>query len=151
MYSAIFNIKKQKWEQIESPIGKIIIKKYIKYLYGDMLSKIQKGSGWGDHTHKSQKKRKIHNDNCMKKKKRCYLYYNKYTKQYKFPICPLNSCSHNCDGILAAKKRAALHKYDKVKMEAQCFGNKLKCKWSKRDKLLNDYVKTKCSTKKCIC
>ena len=150
MYSTIFNIKKQKWEKTNSPIGKIIIKNYIKYLYLDLLSKSQKGSGWGDYTHKSQKKRKIHHDNCMKKKKRCYLYHNKHTKQYKFPICPLDNCIHNCDGILAAKKRAALYKYNKVKTEAQCFGNKLKCKWSKRDKILNDYVKTKCS-KKCIC
>tara|TARA_B100000424_G_C22702154_1_gene382852 strand:- start:154 stop:621 length:468 start_codon:yes stop_codon:yes gene_type:complete len=140
-YSKILEPNKNKWFDIKSKKGKLILIKYLIHL----------GSGWGNKTYKSYKKRKEHNKKCMKKKKRCYLYYNKDTNQYKFPICPLDRCEYNCDGILAAKKRAALYKYDKVKKEAQCFGNKLNCKWAKRDKILNDYINEKCSKKNCIC
>lgn len=53
---------------------------------------------------------------------KCFL----LPEQLKFPICN-DDCTYNCSGIVAAKVRAAQHKYDDVYRMADILIKELKC------------------------
>jgi len=64
----------------------------------------------------------------MKKKcgKKCFL----LPSEEKFPICSRGSCRTNCNGLLAAYKRASQYKYSRVKSRAKSLAKRNRCKWA---------------------
>jgi hypothetical protein len=62
-------------------------------------------------------------------KKKCGVHCFLRPKDNGFPICD-SKCNVNCQGLLAAKKRASQYGYEDIKRKAQVIAVKNKCEWA---------------------
>lgn len=116
----------------------------------DILGTYLSGGGdknWSELVAKDRPARREQANKCKRKGKACFLQKTFTTTGlplYKYPVCSKGSCEQSCDGLRAAKVRAAQWRHEGPKMRAQCFANKKGCDWSRRDDKTNAQVVRKC-------